>query len=1216
MQRFLISSDSCDRYPPANRDRANKIPGSRRRAGLPHGWLLACLLIFAWSPIHPASADVDFWGDVSPPDPFMWDPGADGYIGYSSHGGAFVYDGNWLESRNGYLGYWHGAVGTATVTGWGSAWNNSADLYVGDRGTGTLNITNGGEVSNRLGILGREMGSSGTATVTGAGSQWHNWGSLVVGELGTGTLNIEDGGQVGNGGGLLGLLSGSEGTVTVTGSGSTWNSGDLYVGREGTGTLNIENGGEVWNSTGYLGYESSGSGTATVTGSGSTLNSADLYVGREGTGTLNIEDGGGVSSSSAYLGRSSGGSGLGTATVTGVGSAWTNWGALMVGWDGTGTLNVEDGGEMSSSSAYLGISSGGSGTGTATVTGAGSQWTNGGPLVVGDSGTGTLTVENGGQVSNATGYLGDLSGSSGAATVSGAGSLWDNSSGLYVGRFGAGTLNIENGGQVSNTTSYLGYGSSGSGTATVTGAGSTWSNEEDLSVGHHGTGTLIIVDGGTVSNVTGWLGGNPYSSGEATVSGAGSAWLMYGDLRVGANGSGTLTVENGGEVANEFGYLGWPNGSGTATVSDAGSTWTTRYGLHIDYTGTLNVEDGGMVAIGSHLVNFGSVDLTGGTGGELVVGGSTPTSSAGGRLIIGSDTGGQLFVEGGGTVSSTTGVLGHSTTGVGTVMVTGAGSTWTNSDWLDVGHNGTGTLNVTDGGLVTTGEIYTSLNDLLGDGTIETKGGIFDDTDIAFNSSQGTQQTIAFGNGGSLNLDIDGSAALGVGRKGNGTLTVAEGVTISSSDGVVGVWLGSHGMATVTGPGSNWTTTGLFDVGFGGTGELNIENGGEVSTRYASLGALPDSSGTVKVVGNGSKLTALNLRVGSHILLTGSPGGNGYLSITEGGEVRSSTVLVGSGTSLPAVNTITVSNAGSKLTCHGSLSMLASGFSPNSASLNILDGGMVTVGLKLTMGSRTLLTIDVGNDSLLNVKDGSGDVDQHGTVRIIAGTGAVANERYTPILAGKWTLFPAAKFQTIGGTWNYESRTFTASESQTVASGGLIQIDLAETQRVLANDPATGWSVGASFLAASGATPLNMTLTAISGDTRGGLETQLWADNPDHSVLGGWLFDLDTGYTPGDPAYLSFDLGFEGYASTDLTVWHYDGSAWNVYLPFNLAVHGTYAGFTVTGFSGYAITGYIIPEPGSLVLLLLGATGLLARRRRSGLTAAAGDSRPLECQGM
>jgi hypothetical protein len=40
-----------------------------------------------------------------------------------------------------------------------------------------------------------------------------------------------------------------------------------------------------------------------------------------------------------------------------------------------------------------------------------------------------------------------------------------------------------------------------------------------------------------------------------------------------------------------------------------------------------------------------------------------------------------------------------------------------------------------------------------------------------------------------------------------------------------------------------------------------------------------------------------------------------------------------------------------------------------------------------------------------------------------------------------------------------------------------------------------------------------------------------------------------------------------------LQIWHYSGSSWTEYASTDLTCNGTYASFTVTGFSGYAVTG-------------------------------------------
>jgi hypothetical protein len=103
---------------------------------------------------------------------------------------------------------------------------------------------------------------------------------------------------------------------------------------------------------------------------------------------------------------------------------------------------------------------------------------------------------------------------------------------------------------------------------------------------------------------------------------------------------------------------------------------------------------------------------------------------------------------------------------------------------------------------------------------------------------------------------------------------------------------------------------------------------------------------------------------------------------------------------------------------------------------------------------------------------------------------------------------------------------------------------------------------------------------------------------PGNAVLGAWGFTADSGYTPGDPAYLSFNIG-TGFSRDDLDVWQYDGTNWTPYNATDLTCNGGYSSFTVTGFSGYAVTAPV-PEPGTLVLLGIGAISLLAcawRRR-------------------
>ena len=185
---------------------------------------------------------------------------------------------------------------------------------------------------------------------------------------------------------------------------------------------------------------------------------------------------------------------------------------------------------------------------------------------------------------------------------------------------------------------------------------------------------------------------------------------------------------------------------------------------------------------------------------------------------------------------------------------------------------------------------------------------------------------------------------------------------------------------------------------------------------------------------------------------------------------------------------------------------------------------------------------------------------------------------YAPIVAEYWGGSGAVP--SLGGTWNNSTHVFTASSVQPGTAGTPVTIDLDNEQRVLISDNATGWSLGASFLASTTSKPLTLTATTISGSTLTSLQGLLGAQD---SVLGGWQFAFTSGYTAGDPAYLSFDVG-AGYSRDGLEVWHYDGSNWTEFVTNDLTYDGTFASFTVTGFSGYAVT--TVPEPGTLALLM------------------------------
>jgi fibronectin-binding autotransporter adhesin len=699
----------------------------------------------------------------------------------------------------------------------------------------------------------------------------------------------------------------------------------------------------------------------------------------------------------------------------------------------------------------------------------------------------------------------------------------------------------------------------------IDGGGSAWNNSSYLRIGDSGNGTVNVTNGGNITCSGCNVGYSSGSTGTATIANTGSTWNNSLTIYVGNAGSGAVNIIDGGNVTSAGGYIGYKSGStGVVTVDGVGSVWTSSGNLSVggnpDNSASPFYSGGGILSI----TNGGTVsNRQGSIGSSMLSTGAATVSGAGSRWVNSSDlniSGGTLNVANCGAVSNNVGYIGYAWGSLGTATIDGTGSTWTSSSDLYVSYNGSGTLNVRGGkvivggtsyvgyygynaainfgiggGILTTGSLAASPNQVTGTGTIITHG-LVSDVDLVLDTNASLNQTLRFSQPGqdiTLNLDMSsnpsGNGDLGAGWRGKGSLTIQNGIVVNSTSGRIGHASGSTGVVTVDGTGTTWTNSSSMNVGHSGTGTLNITGGGSVNDTSGYIGDLTGSTGVVRVDQTGSMWS------NSSSLYVGNAG-SGTLTITRGGTVAATSVSI---------------------------------------------------------NSKSLLAIDVGNGSLLTVGNGSGTITNNGKVRVIAGARATAGTIYTPISASTWN---GNAYQAIGGMWNSD-HTFTVSTVKSGQAGTAVTLD---TQRVLINDTGTGktgWSVGASFLAGTGTTSL--TATAMSSDILSSLGTKL---APGESLLS--AFDFSTtgaAISSSNPAYLSFDIG-PGSSASILDIWHYDAtSGWTAYSANDLTYDGTYASFTVTGFSGYAVT-EAVPEPSTLVLLGIGAVGLLAygwKRRRT-----------------
>jgi len=418
-------------------------------------------------------------------------------------------------------------------------------------------------------------------------------------------------------------------------------------------------------------------------------------------------------------------------------SPWDVGGRLFVGSTSNGTLNIEAGGKVISSTGSLGVNS--TGTGTVNVRGTGATWENDVVIYVGASGNGELNIENGGKVSTSTSYVGVSANSIGRVNVKGIDSAWNISSTLYIGSSASATVTIDNGGMVHSASTRLALDNTGSGILNLYATGNVRGVLETGYVSK-GTGAVTFNWNGGILRATGnennflrnltssdviignkgaYFDTNGYDVGlnAASLGGSGNfTKLGQGTLTLNGNSAGVLsqlkaeeaTLAIAGDINSTTGVVDYTGGdiakTATVKVEGNGSKWTNSGNLELGYdgTGTLIIANSGTVknAVGRLGANAG------GSGTATVTGaGSTWTNT--GNLTLGSFGTGKLTIADGGTVTSTWGSVGSGPSANGTATVTGLNSNWTTSDYISLGYEGTGKLTIENGGTVH--NLYTRL---------------------------------------------------------------------------------------------------------------------------------------------------------------------------------------------------------------------------------------------------------------------------------------------------------------------------------------------------------------------------------------------------------------------------------------------------------------------------------------------------------------------------
>lgn len=470
-------------------------------------------------------------------------------------------------------------------------------------------------------------------------------------------------------------------------------------------------------------------------------------------------------------------------------------------------------------------------------------------LFVGDAATGTLELSDSGSLTSRNTVIGNLDTGDGILQASGVGTVWTNTFSFTVGLDGHGKIRILDGASVSSSSTSLGDGGGSYGEALVTGPNSTWTVSL-FDIGEEGAGTLTISEGATVTSGTTDIASRSGSHGTVLVTGSGTTW-QTSSIDVGDSGVGLLTIADGAVVTSISGDIGGFDGLGDATVTGADSQWNFDSSLTVGLfaTGSLMVTDGASVKADTATIGAGSNGV-----GNLEVSGSTTTFVSEADLTVGNSGTGTLTISTGSVAVAHDTFVGRWSTSAGTI------------------HFENGTLN--------TGGLATGLDDLAGEGIVNTHG-LVTDIDLVFDANHGLQQQIAVnglpGQDIVINLDAGEEGSLGAGYRDQGSLTIADGVEVESRDGYLAVHSGSVGTASVSGAGSRWSMTGALTVGYSGNATLTIAEGGLVETGGDTY--IRQSTGNSSIQFDHGTLTTKTLWAGTPQLQgTGTVHANGLVS--------------------------------------------------------------------------------------------------------------------------------------------------------------------------------------------------------------------------------------------------------------------------------------------------------------------------------------------------
>lgn len=213
-------------------------------------------------------------------------------------------------------------------------------------------------------------------------------------------------------------------------------------------------------------------------------------------------------------------------------------------------------------------------------------------------------------------------------------------------------------------------------------------------------------------------------------------------------------------------------------------------------------------------------------------------------------------------------------------------------------------------------------------------------------------------------------------------VTSIAGVQPASAQSVTGTGNLSPGSGGIVSP--NWSVGGDLYVGLFGTGTLTIANGGTVNgIDYASLGATLGDQGTVTVSGHDINGNVSTWTSSIATTFTIGDGGQGTLSILDGGVVKSGQSVIGY--SSDGTGTVTVSgrDVNGNASAWNVTGNIYAGYQGN-GMLTIADGAAVAASGPGGAHVSVYIGYDAGSTGAVNVSSSTGDVSRLTTTDYIS----------------------------------------------------------------------------------------------------------------------------------------------------------------------------------------------------------------------------------------